>query len=66
MLVIVNLIFLSKLKKKLTFSCSVSVSQFVFGGEMPTKIVAGGHLNEDGIDKSISATLLYSGKGLFE
>ena len=47
---------------KLRLSCSVSVSQFVFGGEMPNKILAGGHLNEDGIDNSISATLLYSGK----
>ena len=29
---------------------------------MPSKIVAAGHLNSDGIEESISATLLYSGK----
>jgi len=47
---------------KLTSGSSVSVAQFVFGGEMPNKITAGGHLNSDGIDTSISGTLLYSGK----
>ena len=37
----------------------VQLSQFVFDGEMPYKIVAAGHLTPDGVDESISATMLY-------
>ena len=51
-----------KLALLLNSHFSVQISQFVFDGEMPSKIVAAGHLNSDGIEESISATLLYSGK----
>jgi predicted dehydrogenase len=37
----------------------VQFASFALGGEKPTKIVAAGHLNADGIDESTSATLLY-------
>ena len=37
----------------------VQLSQYVFDGEMPYKIVAAGHLTPDGVDESISATMLY-------
>jgi dihydrodiol dehydrogenase / D-xylose 1-dehydrogenase (NADP) len=33
----------------------------VFGEEKPIKILAGGHLNTDGVDESISITLVYKG-----
>jgi hypothetical protein len=33
----------------------------VFGGEKPLKVLAGGHLNEDGIDEAVSVTFIYSG-----
>lgn len=32
----------------------------VMGGEMPEKILATGHLNENGVDETITASLLYS------
>jgi len=38
----------------------VQFTSFVFGGDKPIKIVASGHLNEDGIDESTSATVIYS------
>src|SRR5437016_520471 len=38
----------------------VQFASFAFGGAKPTKILAGGHLNQDGIDESSSATLLYT------
>ena len=37
----------------------VHLSQLVFDGEMPYKIVAAGHLNSDGVDQSVSVTMLY-------
>jgi len=40
--------------------CAQFVS-FIFGGVRPEKILAAGHLNEDGIDDSASATLIYPG-----
>ena len=38
---------------------SVQFAQFIFDGEMPYKILAAGHLNDDGVDHTISATMLY-------
>jgi len=37
----------------------IQLASLAFGGEKPVKILAGGHLNEDGIDESTSATLFY-------
>jgi len=39
----------------------VQFASFVFHGERPSQILAGGHLNSDGTDESTSATLLYPG-----
>ncbi len=36
-------------------------SQFVFNGERPYKVSAAGHKNYDGVDQSVSATMLYAG-----
>ena len=33
----------------------------VYGGEKPIKVLAGGHMNEHGIDESVSMTFIYSG-----
>jgi hypothetical protein len=33
----------------------------VYGGEKPVKVLAGGHLNEHGIDESVSITFIYAG-----
>lgn len=40
---------------------NIQLISLIFGGERPIKIAAGGHLNEDGVDLSSSATLIYSG-----
>ena len=41
----------------------IAFSQLVFGGQEPTKIIASGHLNQDGVDESMGAVLTYpSGK----
>ncbi|XP_046591488.1 trans-1,2-dihydrobenzene-1,2-diol dehydrogenase isoform X1 [Neodiprion lecontei] len=37
----------------------LQLASFVYNGEKPISIKAGGHLNEDGVDISMSATLLY-------
>jgi len=37
----------------------VQFAQFVFG-EKPLKVIAGGHLNADGVDESTSTTLIFS------
>jgi len=37
---------------------TIQVAQLVFNGEMP-KVVASGHLGEDGVDESASITLIY-------
>jgi predicted dehydrogenase len=39
----------------------VQFASFVFGGEKPTKILSGGHLNKYGVDESTSTTLTFSG-----
>jgi len=36
------------------------LASLVFGGERPLKILASGHLNEEGVDESSSTTLIYS------
>jgi len=36
-------------------------ASFVFNGEKPLKVITGGHLNSDGVDESVSTTLIYSG-----
>jgi len=38
---------------------TIQFASFVFDGEKPTSITAAGHLNEEGVDMSMSATLLY-------
>ena len=38
----------------------VFFSQWVFNGEKPQKVMATGHLNADGVDESVTATLLYT------
>jgi len=38
---------------------NVQFATLIFGTEKPEKIVAGGHLNSDGVDESTSATLVY-------
>ena len=39
----------------------VQLAQFVFNGEKPLKVLAGGHKNaDDGVDESVSVTLVYS------
>ncbi|XP_045114808.1 trans-1,2-dihydrobenzene-1,2-diol dehydrogenase-like isoform X2 [Portunus trituberculatus] len=38
----------------------IQLTSFVMGGERPTKILAGGHLNAHEVDETISATLVYS------
>ncbi len=37
----------------------LNLAQWVYGEE-PTKVLAGGHMNSDGVDVSVSGTLLYS------
>jgi dihydrodiol dehydrogenase / D-xylose 1-dehydrogenase (NADP) len=37
----------------------VQFASLVFGGEKPTKVITGGHLNSHGVDESTSSTLLY-------
>ncbi|XP_015588477.1 trans-1,2-dihydrobenzene-1,2-diol dehydrogenase-like [Cephus cinctus] len=37
-------------------------ASFIFNGEEPTVIKAAGHLNDDGVDVSVSATLTYKNK----
>jgi dihydrodiol dehydrogenase / D-xylose 1-dehydrogenase (NADP) len=39
---------------------NVQLASFVFGGEDPVQVIAGGHLNSEGVDESTSATLIYS------
>ncbi|XP_015110717.1 trans-1,2-dihydrobenzene-1,2-diol dehydrogenase [Diachasma alloeum] len=39
---------------------TVQFSQFIYDGEHPVSIKASGFLNNDGVDQSMSATLLYS------
>ena len=39
----------------------VQLASLVFGGERPDKILASGHLNQEGTDESTSTTLVYSG-----
>jgi predicted dehydrogenase len=36
-------------------------ASFVFGGERPLKVLAGGHVNDDGVDESVSVTFVYAG-----
>lgn len=46
-----------------TLDLGVYCAQFasiVMGGERPLKIVSGGHMNSEGIDETISATVVYS------
>lgn len=38
----------------------IQLAQFVFDGEKPAKVLAGGHLNQDGVDVFGSGTFLYS------
>lgn len=38
----------------------LQLAQLVYNGEKPYKVLAGGHLNEEGTDQSVSATMLYS------
>lgn len=38
---------------------TLQLAQFVFDGEKPIDVKAGGFLNADGVDKSMSATLTY-------
>jgi len=38
----------------------IQLAQFVFNGEKPNKVLACGHMNEDGVDEFGSGTLLYS------
>jgi dihydrodiol dehydrogenase / D-xylose 1-dehydrogenase (NADP) len=40
--------------------CTQFISH-VFDGEKPLKVIAGGHVNSDGVDESTSVTLIYSG-----
>jgi hypothetical protein len=40
---------------------SFQLASMVYGGEKPLKVLAGGHLNEHGIDESVSMTFIYSG-----
>lgn len=35
--------------------------QYVFRGLIPSKVVANGHLNEEGVDSSVSAIITYPG-----
>ena len=37
---------------------TIQVAQMVFGGEAP-KVVASGHMGDDGVDESTSSTLIY-------
>lgn len=39
----------------------IQLASLVYGGEKPLKVLAGGHLNEYGIDESVSFTFVYSG-----
>jgi hypothetical protein len=39
---------------------NLQLASLVFGGEKPLKVLAGGHLNEDGIDEAVSVTFIYS------
>ena len=48
-------------KKDLVFDhgiYTIQVAQMVFGGELP-KVMASGHMGEDGVDESTSSTLIY-------
>merc|ERR1711935_64959 len=38
----------------------IQLAQFVFNGEKPNKVLACGHMNEDGVDEFGSGTFLYS------
>lgn len=38
----------------------IQLIQLVYNGEKPGKILAGGHLNDQGVDMNVSGTLLYS------
>jgi len=39
----------------------VQFALWVFGGDRPTKIISGGHLNAHGVDESCSTTLIFEG-----
>ena len=39
----------------------IQFASHVFNGEKPLKIIAGGHMNSEGVDDSGSTTLIYSG-----
>lgn len=39
----------------------IQFASFVFNGEKPNKILAGGHLNSNGVDESTSTSLFYPG-----
>lgn len=38
---------------------TIQFASFIFGGEKPLSITGAGHLNKDGVDANMSATLLY-------
>jgi len=40
---------------------TVQFAQLVMGKQRPLKVLAGGHLNKDGVDETTSATLVYPG-----
>lgn len=39
---------------------AIQMAQLIFGGEKPKEILAGGHLNEDGVDVAVSGALFYA------
>ena len=44
----------------------LNIVEFVFDGEKPEKVLAVGHLNQEGVDESVSASFLFKNCKLFK